>query len=79
MRGDSMTLKAIFNQAQCFSRAQKNLENYTATDSKATEVSLVSAIESCEIKLAKIEPFCSDKYCDACVIQQQMKKCECCI
>ena len=73
-----MTLEAIFNQARCFDTAQKSLESYTATDGKAIEVSLVSVIESCEMRLAKIDPFCSKKSSNACVILQQMKKCERC-
>ena len=73
-----MTLEAIFNQARCFDTAQKSSENYSATDGKAIEVSPVSAIESCEMRLAKIEPFCSKKPFDVCVIRQQVKKCECC-
>ena len=50
----------------------------TATDGKAIKVSSVSAIESCEMRLAKLEPFCSETPSDACVIRQQMKKCERC-
>ena len=67
-REESMTLKAIFNQARCFGTAQKSFESYTATDGKAIEVTPVSAIESCEMRLAKIEPFCSKKPSDVCVI-----------
>ena len=48
--------------------AQKSSESYTATDGKAIEVSPVSAIESCEMKLAKVEVFCFKKLSDACVI-----------
>ena len=77
-REESMTLKAIFNQARCFDTAQKSFASYTATDGKAIEVTPVSAIESCEMRLAKVEPFCSKKPSDACVIEQQMKKCERC-
>ena len=77
-RDESMTLEAIINQARCFDTAQKSSESYFATDGKAIEVSPVSAIESCEMRLAKVEPFCSEKPLDACVIRQQMKKCECC-
>ena len=73
-----MTLEDIFNQAQFFDTAQKSLESYTATDGKAIEVSLVSAIESCEMRLAKVERFCSKKSSNACVIRQQIKKCERC-
>ena len=73
-----MILEAIFNQARCFDTAQKSSESYTATDDKAIEISPVSAIESCEMRLAKVEPFCSEKLFDACVIRQQMKKYERC-
>ena len=38
------------------------------TDSKANEVSPVSAIESCEMRLAKVEPFYSQKPREACLI-----------
>ena len=48
--------------------AQKSSESYTATDGKAIEVSPVSAIESCKMKLAKVEVFCFKKLSDACVI-----------
>ena len=74
-RDESMTLEAIFNQARCFDTAQKSSESCIATDGKAIKVSPVSAIESCEMRLAKVEPFCSKKLSDACVIRQQMKKC----
>ena len=77
-RDKSMTLKAIFNEARCFDTAQKSSESYTATDGKAIEVIPVSSIKSCEMRLAKVEPFCSEKLRDACVIRQQMKKCERC-
>ena len=63
IKDESMTLEAIFNQARCFDMAQKSSESYIATDGKAIEVSPVSAIK---------------KPCDACIIRQQMKKCECC-
>ena len=53
-RDDSMTLEAIFNQARCFDTAQKSSKSYTATDGKAIEVSPVSEIKSCEMRLAKI-------------------------
>ena len=78
IRDESMTLEAIFNQARCFDTAQKSSESYIATDGKAIEVSPVSAMESCETRLLKVEPFCSKKPSDACVIRQQMKKCERC-
>ena len=77
-KDDSMTLEAISNQARCMDTAQKNSKSYTTTDGKAVEVSPVSAIESCETKLAKVEQFCFEKPCDACVIRQQMRKCERC-
>ena len=67
-KNDSMTLEAIFNQARCLHTAQKSSESYTMTDGKAIEVNPVSAIESCEMKLAKVEPFCSEKPCEVCVI-----------
>ena len=73
-----MTLKAIFNQAQCFDTAQKSSESYTATDSRAIEASPVSEIERCEKRRAKVGPFCSEKPFDAYVIRQQMKKCKRC-
>ena len=77
-RDKSMTLEVIFNQARCFDTAQKSSESYTAIDGKAIEVSPVSAIESWEMRLSKVEPFCSKKPSDACVIRQQIKKCERC-
>ena len=77
-RDELMTLEAIFNQARCFDTAQKSSESYIATDGKAIKVSPVSAIKRCEMRLAKVEPFCSKKPFDACVIRQQMKKCERC-
>ena len=67
---DLMTLEAIFNQARCFDSAQKSSGSYTATDGKAIEISPFSAIESCKMKLAKIEPFCSEKPGEACVIRE---------
>ena len=67
-RDDSMTLEVIFSQARCFDTAQKSSESYIATDGKAIEVNPVSTIESGEMKLAKIEPFCFKKPCEACVI-----------
>ena len=54
----------------------KSSKSYTATDGKAIEVSPV--IKSCEMRLSKVKPFCSKKPSDACVIRQQMKKCERC-
>ena len=77
-RDESMTLEAIFNQARCFDTAQKSSESYIATDGNVIEVSPVSAIESCEMRLAKVESFFSQKPSDACVIRQQMKKCKRC-
>ena len=77
-RDESMTLEAIFNQARCFDTAQKSSGSCTATDGKAVEVSPVSAIESCKMRLEKVEPFCSKKPSGACVIRQQIKKCERC-
>ena len=73
-----MRLEAIFNQARCFDTAQKSSESYIVTDGKTIEVSPVSAIESCEMRLGKVEPFCSKKPSDARVIRQQMKKCKRC-
>ena len=73
-----MTLEAIFNQARCFDTAQKSSDSCTATDGKAIEISPVSAIKSCEMRLSKVEPFFSKKPSDACVIRRQMKKCERC-
>ena len=67
-RDESMTLEAVFNQARCFDTAQKSLESYTATDGKVIEVSPISAIESCEMRLAKVKPFCFEKPFDAGVI-----------
>ena len=58
--------------------AQKTLKSYTATDSEANEVSPVSAIESCEMRLVKVEPFYSQKPREACLIRRQMKKCKRC-
>ena len=55
-KDESMTLEAIFNQARCFDTAQKSSESYTATDGRAIEVSPVSTIKSCEMKLAKVLP-----------------------
>ena len=78
-RDDSMTLEVIFNQARYFHTTQKSSESYTVTNGKGFEVSPVSTIESCKIKLEKVvEPFCSEKPCDACIIRQRMKKCERC-
>ena len=68
-RDKSMTLETVFNQARCFDTAQISSESYIATDGKAIKVSPVSAIESCEIRLAKVEPFCSKKPSDAYVIR----------
>ena len=73
-----MTLEAIFNHARCFDSAQKSSGSYTAIGGKAIEISSVSAIESCKMKLAKIEPFCSEKPGEACVIREQIKNCERC-
>ena len=59
--------------------AQRSLESYTVTDGKAIEVSPVFAIKSCKTKHAKVVELSGfEKVCDACVIQQQMKKCKCC-
>ena len=67
-RDESKTLEAIFNQARCFDTAQKSTKSYTATDGKAIEVSPVSTIESFEMRLAQVEPFCSEKPFNACLI-----------
>ena len=56
-KDDSMTLEAIFNQDRRFDTAQKSSESYIATDGKAIEVIPVSAIESCEMKLEKLNRF----------------------
>ena len=73
-----MTLEAIFNQARYFDTAQKSSESYIATNGKPNEASPVCAIESCEMRLGKVEPFCSKKACEACVIRRQVKKCKRC-
>ena len=57
-KDDTMILEAIFNQARCLDKAQKNSESYTTTDGKAIEFSPVTAIESCEMRLAKVELLC---------------------